>query len=308
MICAIFNTFGRGNAEKIDRYIEALESILQQKDVEMDVVLSACCPSDDARYALFHMFKNKMAFNYINEVVPLGVSFNSTVRAVQDPKYDAYLYIDSGMNPREPTTVARLYARHKSGPFAMTGAKASNDMGFGPKSIGLWDIPQEPGLTILKPPLALNLHFQLFDKCLLDYYGRLLPDIFANDCSESIFCYMCAALSRQFVIDQDNIIDHLHSMDGASSGSRAGFLLGRPGTTRDDFTPIYERGKEFGLGFEGCDPEGRWPHDPAKFSEEGFALDDRLREFIRRELFTDFDYSKLPTEFIPRQSQLSAGN
>lgn len=296
MICAIFNTFGKGNTERVSRYFEAIDSLLDQRGVDMDIVISMCAPGDGAKNMLYDRYKGRVIFNIIPQVVPLGVSFNCTVNAVKDDKYDAYLYIDSGMSLKYKTDgVARLYKTHKSGQFGMTSAKASNDTGT-----VQWKILEGRGLTILKPPRAINMHFQLFDKSLLDFYGRLLPDIFANDCSESTFSFMCAAIGKNFVLDHDIVIDHYHSMDGASAGSRKGFFFQKPGSVKEDFTPIYLAGKKYGMGFEGCDPQKRWLPDMDKFDENGFSKDPELKHFIKENLFADFDYTTLANQLIKK--------
>lgn len=244
-------------------------------------------------------FGNAISYNFIPGRYPLGVTFNDSVdqMVAKFGEFDGYLYVDSGISLWGQWQLVEYMAQeHKKSNNAITAVMTSNDTGF-----EWWGIPYEDGPYTLPVGKAFNMHFQIFDESWRKAYGRILPDLFASDTSESVFTFMAAAIKKRVSIRREVSVLHVHSMDGASSGFRGKILFpGQP--SQKDMNQIYAEGKEFGFGYEECNPEKPWAHDPLKFDAEGNALDERLLPFMRENLFVHpplFDYATITREFLP---------
>lgn len=314
-LLAIYNTCNIGGPGNIPFYIDSIRSLLYQKlnSHELKVCLSACVASDYWKIQSRNTFHNHISYNFIEENVPVSVTFNHSVDKMVEHygPFDGYLYIDSGITFWDPScrydALQMLIDTHIGTPNAITAAMPSNDDGR-----QWWGIEYQPGQDYVFPVgKTTNMHCQIFDEVWRQAYGKILPDIFASHCMESVFSHMCAAIRRRFVLTQRVHLLHNHSMDGASIGSRSpdperiplsrifetGGMLFK---TKKEMNDVYIRGKHLGFGIEECKPY--WPHDPECYDAEGFAKSPDLAPFLKKEMFlseSEFDYSKLNHFFIP---------
>lgn len=310
----VYNIFGNTKPQNTSYYVDAIDSILDQNIVKdnpdtVQVALSVVTPHAQTIIALKHNYRNRLSINWVHEVLPLSITFNATVRAcvAHYGEFEGYLYVDSGISfVGQPDVMGKMYEKMNSsreshnGRYAMVAIQPTNDTGY-----DLWGIPRGEGVigVVIPPSRTVNLHCQVFSNELYTgMAGRILPDIFANDSSESVFSYMCAAVQQQFYVDFSQRVLHLHSLDGASAGSRAGLLFLKPGSTKQDMTPIYDKGKEFGFGFEAIEPN--WPHDKTQFDKHHFSTNPGLLPFLMENLFVPeerFSYETINSHFEWRE-------
>lgn len=312
-LLAVYNQFNQSN---IPFYVDAIRSILSQKDVDLKLAVSGCCSTDMVKIQLMNTFHNHISYNFIEDNVPVSVSFNDTVDKMHKHfgRFDATLYVDSGISFWDPgqryDSLAKMIDVHKSGPYAMTAAMISNDIGD-----SWWAIPQEALSNdyVFKLGQTTNLHAQIFDRAWKEAYGMILPDVFRTHCMESVFTGMAAAINKKFIRTTKLHLLHNHSMDGASLGGR---------TTTEDSYPmsnvfelggvwfkkqktadvIYREGYELGFSIEECKPY--YPHNPDAYDENGFAKSPLLKDFYKKEMYLareEFDYGSLRYQFHPGQ-------
>lgn len=313
-ILAVYNCSQMGHGNQVPYYIDALRSLLRQKAGEnYHIAVSGHMINEPTKNTLRELFGTHITCNYVDENVPVSVTFNDTVNKCVEHfgPFEGYLYIDSGINFWCPSNyydaIEKFYAAFKRHDNAVISAAPSNDDGA-----SWWGINYVPGEDhIFRLGSATNLHCQIFPEKWRASYGEVLPTIFASNMMESVFSIMAAAIKTKYVMTQDVSVLHLHSLDGASIGNRdpqpdrypmshifqcSGQLF-RKTKTMDE---MYAEGREFGFGAEQCKPY--WLLDPTKFDNNGFALDDRLFDFLKREMYLPkeaLDYSKLVTTFIP---------
>jgi hypothetical protein len=321
-LLAVFNVCGISGKENLPHYRDAILSLINQNieprySKNYKIAISACCASEWVKMHLAAYFTDYVTFNWIDDVLPLSVTFNDTVDKCVSHfgEFEDYLYIDSGISfwdpePQRPNAwgaMKTLVEAHKTGDFAITAAFPSNDDGG-----EWWGIKYQPGVDyVFKHGQTTNMHCQLFSNEWRKAYGRILPDIFASNCMESMWTHMCGAINKKMQITQKVILQHQHSMDGASIGFRdqkpnvypmstvhesAGLFFMR-NRTMDD---IYAEGEEFGFGFE--EYKTHWQSNPALWDENGFAKDPRLQPFLKKVLYLtkeEFDYQNIVSMFIP---------
>lgn len=304
---------GLSGRENIPYYVDSIRSLLSQKgNFEAKIAISACCPSPAWQIQGMNTFREIVSYNYILGNYPLSITFNHTVDKCIEAfgEFDGYLYVDSGISFWDPSNrydaLETLINTHKSGPYAITAAMPSNDDGR-----QWWGIEYKANEDFIFPVgKTTNMHCQIFSEKWRQAYGKILPDIFASHCMESVFSHMCAAINSRFIITPQVHLLHNHSMDGASIGSRnsdpdrapmsrifeTGGLLYK---TKKEMDDVYRRGKHLGFGIEEC--KIFWPHDPTCYDENGYAKSPLLKDFLRNEMYLsreEFDYGTIPHQFI----------
>jgi len=310
-LAVVFNTCGIARRPDIRNYISSIDSILQQDLDDCEVVLSSCCNHTEDIGIIKDVFENKISYSQVNDVVPVSVTFNLAVdKAVERfGEFEGYVFIDSGIDFENNTYVlSELYDLFKSGPYGMVAARTDDDMGF--KEWYQTDMVGDSLFNnnqhlVINVGQAINLHVQLFSNQLRKYYRRCLPDIFAGQCMESVFSFLCAALKTKWVVHKDLIVNHKTNMDGASSGfsPHKWMASGNPTwdhmfRTDESILQIIGRGLQFGMGYEELRKIAM--HNPAKFNADGFAVDDGLKDYIRDNMFLtneQFSYADVVQEF-----------
>lgn len=307
-LLVVFNTCGMGGENPID-YVEHVESILSQDfpNGEFHVAISACMNSTGCMWYLQDKFHGRVTINHVKSKVPVSVSFNDTVaKCIQlMGRFDGYMFVDSGIVFQEKDVLSRLCELHESGPYAMTSARTDDDMGlddwFGTDVRG--DQLFENDHFVVPVGKAVNLHVQIFSDELVQAYDRPLPDIFAGQCMESTFSFLCAALNKKWVVHKDIVLHHKTGMDGPSSGFSPAAWVQSGGKrwdhlfiTDESILEIINRGYKYGMGYE--ENQSIVVHKDDCYDENGYCINDDLKTYIRDNLYLcdKFDYSTLKTE------------
>lgn len=315
----VYNICGISGREDVNYYVDCLESLLNQTDNKNKIAISGCLNRQAVKEYLRERFQGRVIFNFIDEKLPVNVTFNRTVqRCVQEyGHFKGYLYVDSGINlAHDLYAIQKLSSIHNEGKYAMVASRTDTDAGT-----FLWfnkgkDHYDESGQEVLfkdkhlEIPIGktVNLHCQIFDNELfLNFDNRLMPDIFASYCTESVFSYLCAAIGKKFIVSKNVIARHVVGMDGASSGFspkensfppwQHTFIAPAPDTILNLISN--PEAKESGLGYEEC--QNILPHDPSKYNEDGSCKDpERLKKFIKDNLFLNelyLNYKNISCEF-----------
>lgn len=319
-ILTIFNTFGGGKQEselQLQGYIDGITSILSQKGVDQDVVLSSCLNTTACRNHLMDYFEDSIVYSFINEMQPLPVTVNLTAMKMETLKgpYDGFLYIDSGIRFTDENQIAQLCHIHKDYNGGMTHALTDTDTGiFEGLQIGRW-IDDHEGLDkifdgngVYKIPIgmAVSLHCQIYDRSIFEMFGRIYVDCFAGHCSESVHSHICASLKKNYLLTNKVKVTHSIGLDGGSSGFSPGDWV-RRGNSRFDqpykipsIKEAVKKGVQWGMGYQSWHPEGI-PTDKSKFDENGFAIHDELKYHIKNNLFLNknqLDYGMINHQLI----------
>lgn len=305
----VYNTCGISGREDTGYYIKALESILNQNFPDFKVVLSSCLNSLESINLIKRYFGDDIEYNCILDRVPVSVSFNDSVDKCISKfgEFDSYLFVDSGIDfSTNDMVLSGLHDLLLSGPYSMVSARTDTDTGMDDwfKTDVKGDSLFSSGHFEIPVGKAINLHVQLFSESVRKTYGRILPDIFAGQCMESVFSFLAAAIKTKWVVHQSLILKHLTGMDGPSSGFAPHKHVQETGKPRWDHVfassesikDIISRGLDYGMGYE--ENQGIFNHLAEKYDENGFCLDEQLKSYIRDNLFLPrniFDYSKIRT-------------
>lgn len=309
-LLVVFNTCGI-NRENPFTYSNHIRTILSQNFKDFRLCVSSCLNSKSCTSFLLDQFGDSISYNFINDKLPISITFNDSVEQCINAfgEFENYLFIDSGIDFSVSKDVLQgLLDLHLSGPYAMTSARTDDDMGlndwFGTDMRG--DSIFLNGNLIIPVGRAVNLHVQIFSKELVNIYNRPLPDIFAGQCMESTFSFMCAALNKKWIVHKDIVLNHKTGMDGPSSGfSPAAWMMsGKPRwdhlfCTTESILDIIKRGYEYGMGYE--EVQRIVLHDRSKYDSNGYALSNELKNYIKNNLYLkkdQFDYSNIKREFI----------
>lgn len=290
-------------------YIDCLNNLLRQDYSNFRIVVSGCKLTESTKYALRKQFGNLLMFNFIEDIVPVNVTFNHTVSTVVKAlgAFDGYVYVDSGMNTQDNFNVLQeINLRSSTRQYGMLSIQPSTDTGY-----SMWFGKPEIGFAFTGEDFTVPigrtccLHFQYFDHKLLEYYGRIIPDVFKTFCTESTFSFMNAALKLKWSIIKDLVVYHHKAADGPCGlvnhkyyGDKEPWncLLGDLDIKDLIMTP---ESKRLGMGYE--EGQNVFMHDPNCYDENGFVMNDELKGFIKEKLFVKpeiVDYDKLTYEFI----------
>ena len=310
-LLVVYNTCGIGGRVNLNGYLSSLHSILRQDLDGVEIALSSCLNNEGEIYMLQQEFGDRLSYNVIKERVPVSVTFNHTVEKCREKlgDFEGYVFVDSGIDFDDQTSsLAKLYELLKSGDYGMVAARTDDDAGFDD-----WFGTDVRGDSLFSDghfevPLgkAVNLHVQIFSNKLVDAYNRPLPDIFAGQCMESVFSFLCAALKTKWVVHQDMVLRHVTGMDGPSSGflPHAWEAQGKKRwdhlfATKEPIKDIIGRGHLFGMGYE--ENQQVVMHREDQFDPEGYCINDDLAPYIRDNMFlspNQFDYSSIRHSFI----------
>ena len=313
-LLTVYNTCGIKGVENVGYYISALESIFKQEGVDHDIVVSACLNKISTLQKIKNKFKD-IRINLINDAVPVNVSFNHTCE-VFDDSHDAFLYIDSGIIMPDKFTIKKMIDRLESGPYSMVCSNVNDDAGVAVEDILINKYNQNRGDGILTDDVgsfvsvgsSLNLHCQIFSKQLKQYYNRIIPDIFAGFCTESVLSFLCAALKTRWAFCDDVLVFHERNMDGQSSGFSPGKWMYEKNRETYDHPFVIESyldrftnqyAKSIGLGFEEC--RNVVMHDKEQFDDNSFCINNDLKSYIKENLFlknSEFNYSNIRSTVI----------
>lgn len=289
-------------------YIKHLQSLLNQTQngFTSDIAVSGCAMHKATKAGLQKKFGKRLMYCFMDEIQPVNITFNKAVEEIVKRKgrYDGYLYVDSGVDVQNNIhAIQEMHNRFITGKYGIVTLQTDTDMGkenwFGLPTGHVW-----VGKDFIVPVgKCINLHFNLYDDRVLQYYGRLIPDIFKAYCTESVFSFMVAALNLQWVVVKDLVIFHTKSADGATSGFEH---IGPKGYWNNlmfglDMITILNDPRARSTGFGYDEWNHIFDHDPSKFDENGFALDSGLGPFMKEKLFLTpdlFNYNNYQCETI----------
>jgi len=302
-LLTVYNICGISGKDNTQYYLPAINNILAQEDVDNKVVVSTCCNPAPQIETLKSTFGDKISFNINNDIYPVNVTFNHSVREAikRFGNFKNYMYVDSGCIFTGAKDLKNLYELHKSKYYGMTASRTSTDLGikgwFGMEEDEFF----KDGPHLVSVGKTVNLHVQIFSHDILEYYENILPDIFASFCTESVFSFICSAIKKQFIVSEDVKVDHLWSMDGASSGFPRPQLpwthTFRSHRSMEDLV-LDEEGTKLGFGYEECNEVKM--HDPSQFDENHLCINDGLKKFLKDNLYLDkdlLDYDNIRSTF-----------
>lgn len=318
----VYNICGISGNENYDFYVMALDLLLAQTP-KCDIIVSGCKVQEEIKEQLLFNYGGRLYFNFIEDILPVNVTFNHSVRKMveKNGKYSGYLYVDSGILVADPNLVDNLYQRFLSGPYGIMSAKSNTDSGF-----HLWfsqdktnsfktdhnelrKIMTTNTYNVFDIPVgkAINGHFDIWSNDILEAYGNLDPDIFASHCTESVLTFVCAAIKRRWGVSLDIEIAHVSGLDGQSSGFSPIEWAAEHGHTIDhpfaipSILAVFDNptARRLGLGYEEC--RSVVVHDPSQYDENGFCVNDELKDYIRDNVYLTkkyFDYDTIDHEFV----------
>lgn len=314
-ILAVYNTCGISGRENSNYYIAALNTILAQKFDGMKVVMSDCMSPPQVRNKIKQYFGGAISYNFINEVLPVNVTFNhSVLKGIEQfGEFDGYLYIDSGIQLVHDQQLRILYDLLKSGPYGIVSSRVDQDSGYGfVFGFGKFEGDTsedyklfEHGDFIIPVGKGVNNHLQIFANTIQKYYKKCWPDIFASWCSESIFTFLCAAIKQKWVISKDVIVHHHQGVDGQSSGFNPQVWKMQGRNTIDhpflvsSIIKIVQEGQKYGIGYE--EAQNIIMHDTTQYDENGYCINDELKKYIKENLFLPqslLDYDRIKHTWI----------
>ncbi len=309
-LITVFNTCGLSGKETAAVYIRRLFSLLEQNgSVNQRVVWSSCCNQRSERDEVRAFFGDQISYYETDEVLTVNQTFNHAcmVAAQCWRMPGGFVYVDWGVEfGDDHGGMGRLWKAHRTGRNMMTAALANSDTGF-----DLWyDNQSEDRIFsgrdgfVVEVGRGVNLHCQIFDRELMEGFGRILPDIFASFCTESTFTFLCAAKRGVLQMRRDVRVLHEIVEDSGSAG-----FAGARGW--DHLLPCAPRPMAeiiadpeawaSGLGYEEC--RGILMHDRQLYDNWGSVRNpDRLARFIKANLFlpdSHFDYAKIKHTFTP---------
>ena len=308
----VYNICGISGKDNSQYYVEALNTIREQKFKNYKLAVSSCKNPD---YQIEKIIQNcKIDFvNKIEDVLPVNITFNDTVRECikKYGEFEAYLYLDSGVKFTDESQLTNLIELYESGNYGMVSAQVDNDFGWCWFGLNEYSSPVLVKDLIVPVGLACNLHCQLFSKEIYESYGNVIPDIFRSYCTESTFSFVNAAIRKQWVISSKARVHHAFTVpagrpndgdgiDGHSSGFRA-----PPGTWDDVFPPLsmeeiinIPEGTEYGFGYE--ELRGIKMHNKDCFDENQLCKNEKLKDFLKKHIYLseeDFNYDNINRTF-----------
>lgn len=329
-LLVVYNACGLGDTENSDAYIKNIRTILAQDLDDKEVVFSGCCVSNESFAKVYKEFRGEISYCLTNDKLAVNQSFNHTVltSVAEFGEFDGYMYMASDVSfIDDAQSLGRLSDRMKNAEMGIVSPEIDEDNGyywwFGfEQDQNLWDVfPRDKDFVV---PLGCtaNLHCKIFSNKIFKAYGNVLPDIFVSYCTESTFSFLAAAVQQRFVIANDVSYKHgeksgTHSgLDGQTLAFGAGWDLVFPGART--VKEIIDDPEAFAAGFGHEEWVPRFAHktdipkdktylihDSEQFDEESFSVDDRLRDFIKKNLYLSkelLDYDEIKHKFIRRTS------
>lgn len=220
-LLTVFNICHK-DRDNCDHYINSINSILDQDlnlkgdKIEHKVAVSSLRNTDSCLRRISGTFGNNIDVIYYGEIWTVNITFNKTVQEMvkRFGDFDGYIYIDSGVILTNPNVIKTMAELLSSGLYSMITIQTDTDNGL-PAWLG-FDLVRNQDF-IMPVGRACNLHCQLFSKEIYETYGkRIMPDVFAAYCTESVFSFMNSAIHKRWVIAKDIVVHHSHGLDGGS--------------------------------------------------------------------------------------------
>ena len=299
----VYNTCGSSGKNNFEHYTRCIDSILAQ-NFDFNLIISDCLSSEEVRQQFIRTYQKdpRVSYLWIDDILPVNTTFNCSVLDFIErcgPR-EGYMYIDSGVDfCKNSDIIGDLYKLFKSGPYGMVTPWSEDDSGaWGWFPDGL----PEGDHFVVQVGRAINLHAMIFSHELVKFYGKPYPDIYASQCSESVFTFCCAALKLNWIISKIIKVNHIKGVDGASFNFKKNclpwqnFMLGARPALDIISDPV---GVAAGFGYE--ENQNVLMHDPNQFDENGHCINNVLKHFIKENLFlprSALDYDKINRKFI----------
>lgn len=294
-LLTVFNICHK-DRDNCDHYINSIRSILDQNldGIDNKLVISAVRNSDSCLKRLRSEFGDKIDICYYGELWTVNVTFNKTLQEVvkRFGGFAGYIYIDSGIVLTDPNTIKTMADLLSTNLYSMITMQTDTDNGF-PGWLGFDSVRGQD--FIIPVGRACNLHCQLFSSELFETYGsKIMPDVFAAYCTESVFSFMNSVIHKRWVIAKDIVVHHSHGLDGGSMYFEK--ISGRFGTPWNNL--LFGRNAldfindpeaiEAGLGYE--EIHNIMVHKGNMYEHDIFSRDqERLKRVILKYLFTNSD-------------------
>lgn len=298
----IYNICGISGKDNTDYYIKALENLLSQT-INSPIIVSACCPLPHTIEQLKIRFQQKISINVINDQIPVNITFNYSVNKAIEKygKADGYSYIDSGIIFNQQDALEKMHNKLLTSKYGIVSCVTDNDNGF-----SRWGINHNSDEYIIPVGKAINGHTEIFDNSLLEFYGKLMPDIFASFCTESTYSFLVAALQKQWLLCTNSTALHVNGMDIGSS-----FCHNDRPNIKCDWDHLFSTnrsmkniisdhvGIELGFGYE--EVQSVLMHKKECYDENGLCKNNELKYWIKNNIFLskeEFNYDNINSEWI----------
>lgn len=218
-ILTVYNTCGIKNEQPM-WYMQAIQSILDQTNINNKTVVSSCLNTDGCISYLKNMFGESLDIYRYNEPHTVNITFNKTVQEVikKYGEFDGYLFIDSGITLYDPNIICEGAKRLND--FGIVSFQTDTDTGYG--VIGLKQDSDKVQIVkedlVLPIGTAVNAHAQIFHNDIYKKFGKIIPDVFAAFCTESAYPFVSLSVDKRWVIVKDILLHHRKAVDGPSSG------------------------------------------------------------------------------------------
>ena len=299
-LLVVYNTFGA--KDNYGHYFTCIDSILSNGLPEgTKVAISSVCNSENTRNALLERYKDKIIFCSMEDRVPVNITFNKAVQECVSKfgEFKYYLYVDSGIDfLGNDGAIVKAVNAMEDNDLGLLSFQVINDHCLG--NVGLTSF-LEDGVHLVPLGSACNGHSELFSNEIYKTFGsKLIPDVFAAYCTESVYSFIVAAINKRWGILGGPILNHCKAVDGASSSNKhISQVFGNHWNnllcSRDARTFILDpEALEAGLGYEECN---KIMLHKADVYENSFPKNaEKLKEMINKYFYlsnSDMDYSKI---------------
>jgi len=311
-ILVVYNICGI-KFNNLEMWSNHLQDILNQEYSNFTVAVSGCIVSDESKVELEKLKEkhNNIVFNWIEDKVPVNVTFNHTAQVCTEQlgEFDGYLYVASDVKFGSDTKVIeKLAYLHQNSNSAMTYALVDNDHGLDGWYADVWsdlDKMLETDHFCINIGRTANMHVILFDKIIYNTFNnKIVPDIFATHCTETTYSYITAALSKKYVVHNKTVmLGHIGFADGHSVGFIDEIRYNDSIAWKHLFKskiPAEERllndeAKASGFGYEAH--RGLLAHDESMYDEnENHVEPEKLLGFLKKAIYLsddEFDYKTI---------------
>lgn len=325
-LLVVYNACGLAGKENSESYIKNINSILSQDIEDTQVIFSGCCIKHETLNKVYGKFRKSINYCLTNERLAVNQSFNHTVlKSVEElGEFDGYMYVASDVCfSDDKTSLNRLHERIKDPSIGIVSPEIDKDNGYYwwfnfEEHQNIWDIFGREKDFVVPLGCTANLHCKIFSNEIFKAYGNVLPDVFVSYCTESTFSFLAAAVKQKFIIANDVLYSHgenngMHAgLDGQTLAFGAGWDFVYPGSRSMKAIVEDPEGVSAGFGHEEWVPRFSHKmdvpadktylmHDQNQFDENNFSLDDRLKNFIKNNLYLPknvLDYDKIDYKFI----------
>ena len=318
----VYNTCGISGKENSSTYIEHLKTILNQNLTDKTIIFSGCKIKKETFKKVYKEFGSTISYYLTNERLAVNQSFNDAVlKGIENfGEHDGYVYVASDVKFTDDLdSLSKINERIKDKTNGIVYPEIDLDNGYYwwfdfDEGLSLWDVFGKDKDFVVPLGSTANLHCAAFSNKLYKEYGRILPDVFVSYCSESSFSFLTAAVKQKFIIANDVVCNHginktsNHQLDGQTLAYGAAWDLVYPGCKSIKEIVESIESIESGFGHEEWAIRHKVPkdkvfliHDKKQYDENSFSIDNRLRNFIKNNLFIPkniLDYDKIEHKFI----------